>query len=170
MFVHLTKRTKFLVRVRSFPVGWFTNCLLKVQFVCRIAALMPFVFTNKSSTILEPTFQMDQLHDPADFFATYEKFENTCKELKKQRGEDPNEPQILTTARQRRPEIPRRKTSYRHHVYCSQPENDVLSSQEALQDTVESQPIHDSQHEAVTPNNQPKEKEVAGELMPLKFN
>ncbi|MFS8018986.1 hypothetical protein Hanom_Chr15g01398551 [Helianthus anomalus] len=43
MFVPLTKRTKFLVRVRSFikrtntnelPAERFTNCLLNVQFVC----------------------------------------------------------------------------------------------------------------------------------------
>ncbi|MFS7950696.1 hypothetical protein Hanom_Chr07g00586221 [Helianthus anomalus] len=43
MFVHLTKRTKFFVRVRSFikrtntnelPANHFTNCLLDVQFVC----------------------------------------------------------------------------------------------------------------------------------------
>ncbi|MFS7890301.1 putative SecY/SEC61-alpha family, SecY domain superfamily protein [Helianthus anomalus] len=55
MFVHLTRRTKFLVRARSFirtefliyassvikrtninelPVKWFTNCLLNVRFVC----------------------------------------------------------------------------------------------------------------------------------------
>ncbi|MFS7942363.1 hypothetical protein Hanom_Chr06g00487531 [Helianthus anomalus] len=44
MFVHLTKRTKFLVRVRSFikqmntnelPAEQFMNSSLKVQFVCR---------------------------------------------------------------------------------------------------------------------------------------
>ncbi|MFS7961662.1 hypothetical protein Hanom_Chr08g00717731 [Helianthus anomalus] len=43
MFVHLTKRTKFFVRVRSFikrtntnelPAERFMNCSLKVQFVC----------------------------------------------------------------------------------------------------------------------------------------
>ncbi|KAJ0647361.1 hypothetical protein HanOQP8_Chr15g0558831 [Helianthus annuus] len=43
MFVHLTKRTKFLFRVRSFikrtntnelPAERFTNCSLNVQFVC----------------------------------------------------------------------------------------------------------------------------------------
>ncbi|MFS7925255.1 hypothetical protein Hanom_Chr04g00282491 [Helianthus anomalus] len=43
MFVHLTKRTKFFVRVRSFikrtntnelPAERFMNCPLKVQFVC----------------------------------------------------------------------------------------------------------------------------------------
>ncbi|MFS8007501.1 hypothetical protein Hanom_Chr14g01261711 [Helianthus anomalus] len=68
---------------------------------------MCYTIDSQSSTILEPTFQKDQLHDPDDFFAAYEKFENTRKELKKQRGEDPNEPQIPTTARQRRPEMPR---------------------------------------------------------------
>ncbi|KAL8226156.1 hypothetical protein R6Q57_018713 [Mikania cordata] len=115
--------------------------------------------TSQPSTILEPIFQMDQLHDPEDFFAAYEKFENTVKELKRQRGEDPNEPKIPITARQRRPEIPRRKSSYQHHVYSSQPENDTLFSQETLQDTIESQPIHYSQHESVTPNCQSKEKE-----------
>ncbi|MFS7976029.1 hypothetical protein Hanom_Chr10g00887691 [Helianthus anomalus] len=93
---------------------------------------MCYTIDSQSSTILEPTFQMDQLHDPADFL---QPMRNTRKELRKQRGEDPNEPQIPTTARQRRPEMPRR-TSYQHHVYSSQPENDVLSSQEALQDTV----------------------------------
>ncbi|KAD6118691.1 hypothetical protein E3N88_09962 [Mikania micrantha] len=120
--------------------------------------------TSQPSTILEPIFQMDQLHDPEDFFAAYEKFENTVKELKRQRGEDPNEPKISITARQRRPEIPRRKSSYQHHVYSSQPENDTLFSQETLQDTIESQPIHDSQNESVTPNCQSKEKEVAGSV------
>ncbi|MFS7906238.1 hypothetical protein Hanom_Chr01g00056961 [Helianthus anomalus] len=43
MFVQLTKRTKFFVRVRSFikrtninelPAERFLNCSLKVQFVC----------------------------------------------------------------------------------------------------------------------------------------
>ncbi|MFS7938430.1 hypothetical protein Hanom_Chr05g00439601 [Helianthus anomalus] len=43
MFVHLTKRTEFFVRVHSFikrtntnelPVKRFMNCSLKVQFVC----------------------------------------------------------------------------------------------------------------------------------------
>ncbi|MFS7893614.1 hypothetical protein Hanom_Chr00s001118g01674291 [Helianthus anomalus] len=43
MFVHLTKRTKFFVRVRSFikrtntnelSAERFMNCSLKVQFVC----------------------------------------------------------------------------------------------------------------------------------------
>ncbi|MFS7981754.1 hypothetical protein Hanom_Chr10g00954711 [Helianthus anomalus] len=42
MFVHLTKRTRFLVRVRSFikllntnelPTKWFTHCSLNVLFV-----------------------------------------------------------------------------------------------------------------------------------------
>ncbi|KAI3670481.1 hypothetical protein L1987_87816 [Smallanthus sonchifolius] len=117
--------------------------------------------SSQPSKILEPTFQMDQLHGPEEFFAAYEKFENTIKELKRQRGEDPNEPKIPTTARQRRPEIPRRKISYQHHVYSSQPENDTLLSQATLQDTTESQPIHNSQHESITPNCQSKEKEVA---------
>ncbi|KAI3806878.1 hypothetical protein L1987_22796 [Smallanthus sonchifolius] len=120
--------------------------------------------SSQPSTILEPTFQMDQLHGPEEFFAAYENFENTIKELKRQRGEDPNEPKIPTTARQRRPEIPRRKISYQHHVYSSQPENDTLLSQETLQDTIESQPIHNSQHESTTPNCQSKEKEVAGSV------
>ncbi|MFS7907959.1 hypothetical protein Hanom_Chr01g00077581 [Helianthus anomalus] len=43
MFVHLTKRTQFLVRVRLFnkrtntnepPTKQFTNCLLNVWFIC----------------------------------------------------------------------------------------------------------------------------------------
>ncbi|MFS7995040.1 hypothetical protein Hanom_Chr12g01113281 [Helianthus anomalus] len=43
MFVHLTKQTKFLVRVRSFikrtntnklPAEGFTSCSLSVRFVC----------------------------------------------------------------------------------------------------------------------------------------
>ncbi|MFS7916758.1 hypothetical protein Hanom_Chr03g00181101 [Helianthus anomalus] len=43
MFVHLTKRTKFLVRVRLFnkqtntnelPAERFTNCSLNVWFIC----------------------------------------------------------------------------------------------------------------------------------------
>ncbi|MFS7960610.1 hypothetical protein Hanom_Chr08g00705091 [Helianthus anomalus] len=43
MFVHLTKRTKFLVRIRLFnkrtntdglPVKRFTNCSSNVWFVC----------------------------------------------------------------------------------------------------------------------------------------
>ncbi|KAI7754954.1 hypothetical protein M8C21_026767 [Ambrosia artemisiifolia] len=120
--------------------------------------------TRQPSTVLEPTFQMDQLHDPEEFFAAYDKFENTIKELKRQKGEDPNEPIIPANARQRRPEIPRRKVSYQHHVYSSQPENNALSSQEAPQNTIESQPMHDSQHETVSPNRKSKEKEVAGSV------
>lgn len=54
-------------------------------------------------------------------------------------------------------------------MYASQPENDTVSSQETLQDTIGSQPIHDSQHGSATPGGQPKEKEVAGEFMLLKF-
>ncbi|MFS7967183.1 hypothetical protein Hanom_Chr09g00782811 [Helianthus anomalus] len=43
MFVHLTKQTEFLVRVRSFikrtntnelPAEGFMNCLLNVWFIC----------------------------------------------------------------------------------------------------------------------------------------
>ncbi|MFS7981891.1 hypothetical protein Hanom_Chr10g00956401 [Helianthus anomalus] len=43
MFVHLTNRTKFLVRIHSFikrtninelPAKRFTNCSLNVRFVC----------------------------------------------------------------------------------------------------------------------------------------
>ncbi|MFS8027976.1 hypothetical protein Hanom_Chr16g01505041 [Helianthus anomalus] len=46
MFVQLTKRTKFLVRVRSFikgtntnelPAERFINCSLKVRFVCSLS-------------------------------------------------------------------------------------------------------------------------------------
>ncbi|XP_076920309.1 uncharacterized protein LOC143581391 [Bidens hawaiensis] len=119
--------------------------------------------TSQPSTIVEPTFKMDQLLDPENFFAAYEKFENTNKELKRLRGEDPNESKIPTTTRQRRPEIPRRKISYQHHVYSSQPENDTLLSQETLQDTTETQPIQDTQQSA-TPNCQSNEKEVAGSI------
>ncbi|XP_076902341.1 centromere protein C-like [Bidens hawaiensis] len=121
--------------------------------------------TSQPSTIVEPTFKMDQLLDPEDVFAAYEKFENTKKELKRQRGEDPNEPKIstTTTTRQRRPEIPRRKISYQHHVYSSQPENDTLLSQETLHDTTETQPIQDTQ-QSVTSNCQSNEKEVTGSI------
>ncbi|MFS7943857.1 hypothetical protein Hanom_Chr06g00505131 [Helianthus anomalus] len=50
MFVHLTKRTKFLVRVRSFikrtntselPAEWFTNRSLNVRFVCSPTSKAP---------------------------------------------------------------------------------------------------------------------------------
>ncbi|MFS7890021.1 hypothetical protein Hanom_Chr00s000006g01613871 [Helianthus anomalus] len=60
---------------------------------------MCYTIDSQSSTILEPTFQTDQLHDPADFL------------------------QPMRSSK--------RRTSYQHHVYSSQPENDVLSSQEA---------------------------------------
>ncbi|MFS7925805.1 hypothetical protein Hanom_Chr04g00289421 [Helianthus anomalus] len=49
MFVHLTKRTKFLVCVRSFikrantnklPDEWFTNCSLNIQFICNPSTLI----------------------------------------------------------------------------------------------------------------------------------
>ncbi|KAJ0744865.1 putative alpha/Beta hydrolase [Helianthus annuus] len=45
MFVYLTKRTKFLVRVHLFnkptdtnelPAEWFTNCSPNVWFICRV--------------------------------------------------------------------------------------------------------------------------------------
>ncbi|KAI3700434.1 hypothetical protein L2E82_45062 [Cichorium intybus] len=38
------------------------------------------------STILEPILEVKQLQSPEEFFAAFEKFENTQKELKRQRG------------------------------------------------------------------------------------
>ncbi|KAI3773375.1 hypothetical protein L1987_47902 [Smallanthus sonchifolius] len=107
---------------------------------------------SQPSTNLEPVFQFDQLQDPEEFFAAYEKFVNTVKELKRQRGEDLNESIIPTTARQRRPEIPR------------QSQSDTSFSQETLQDTFEIPTVHSSQQESATPNCQSKEKEVAGSI------
>ncbi|MFS7950585.1 hypothetical protein Hanom_Chr07g00584941 [Helianthus anomalus] len=46
MFVHLTKRMKFIVCVclfskrtntNEFPTKWFTNCSLNVWFVCSLS-------------------------------------------------------------------------------------------------------------------------------------
>ncbi|GKA56996.1 hypothetical protein Tco_0756068, partial [Tanacetum coccineum] len=121
------------------------------------------------STIPEPTLQMDQLRDPDEFFAAYERFENAKKEIRRQRGEDPNETEVsttttTTTVRQRRPELPRRKTSYKHHVYSSQPESDTSFAQETLQEDIGSQPTFYSQQESVIANGESQEEEVAGSV------
>nr|GEX13118.1 centromere protein C-like isoform X1 [Tanacetum cinerariifolium] len=120
---------------------------------------------SDSSTILEPTLQMDQLRDPDEFFAAYERVENAKKEIRRQIGEDPNEAKVsTTTVRQRRPELPRRKTSYKHHVYSSQPESDTSFAQETLQEDIGSQPTFYSQQESVIANGESPEEEVAGSV------
>ncbi|PWA73460.1 centromere protein C/Mif2/cnp3 [Artemisia annua] len=121
------------------------------------------------STILEPTLQMDQLRelrDPDKFFAAFEKLENAEKEIRRQRGEDPNETKVstTTTVRQRRPELPRRKTSYKHHVYSSQPESDTSFAQETLQNDVRSPPTFYSQQEPVIANCESQEEDVVGSV------
>lgn len=121
------------------------------------------------STILEPTLQMDQLRelrDPEEFFAAYEKLENAKKEIRRQRGEDPNEPNVstTTTVRQRRPELPRRKTTYKHHVYSSQPESDISFAHETLQNDVRSPPTFYSQQEPVIANCESQEEDVVGSV------
>ncbi|GJT73812.1 centromere protein C/Mif2/cnp3 [Tanacetum coccineum] len=119
---------------------------------------------SDSSTILEPTLQMDQLRDPDEFFAAYERLENAKKEIRRQRGEDPNEAKVsTTTVRQRHPELPRRKTSYKHHVYSSQPESDTSFAQETLQEDIGSQPTFYSQQESVIAGES-QEEEVAGSV------
>nr|GEV07229.1 centromere protein C-like [Tanacetum cinerariifolium] len=119
------------------------------------------------STIPEPTLQMDQLRDPDEFFAAFESLENAKKEIRRQRGEDPNETEVSTTAtavRQRRPELPRRKTSYKHHVYSSQPESDTSFAQEMFQENIGSQPTFYSQQESVITDGESQEEEVAGSV------
>ncbi|KAI3684262.1 hypothetical protein L6452_33483 [Arctium lappa] len=121
--------------------------------------------TSQPSTVVEPSFQIDQLQDPEEFFAAFEKFENARKEMKRQRGgEDLNDGKISTTAGRRRPEIPRRKTSYKHHEYSSQSKNDTSFAQETLHDNIESPPVFCSQQESVTPNWKSKEDEVSGSI------
>ncbi|CAH1442534.1 unnamed protein product [Lactuca virosa] len=121
--------------------------------------------TSQSSTILEPSLELDHLQDPEEFFAAFEKFENTKKELKKQRGgEDVDEVETATTVRHRRPEIPRRKVSYKHHEYSSQSQEDTSVAQETLQDNIGSQPTQCLQQESFTPNHQCEEEEVTGSI------
>ncbi|XP_024971849.1 centromere protein C-like isoform X2 [Cynara cardunculus var. scolymus] len=121
--------------------------------------------TSQPSTVLEPSFQIDQLQDPEEIFAAFEKFENARKEMKRQRGgEDLNEAKVSTTARHRRPEIPRRKTSYKHHEYSSQSKNNTSFAQESLQDNIGSPPALSLQQEPGTPNWESKEDEVSGSI------
>ncbi|KVH98032.1 hypothetical protein Ccrd_023776 [Cynara cardunculus var. scolymus] len=120
---------------------------------------------SQPSTVLEPSFQIDQLQDPEEIFAAFEKFENARKEMKRQRGgEDLNEAKVSTTARHRRPEIPRRKTSYKHHEYSSQSKNNTSFAQESLQDNIGSPPALSLQQEPGTPNWESKEDEVSGSI------
>ncbi|KAI3512627.1 hypothetical protein L1887_19945 [Cichorium endivia] len=88
--------------------------------------------TSQPSTFVEPTLELDHLQSPEEFFAAFEKFENTKKELRRQRGEVDE----VKTARHRirRPEIPRRKVSYRHYEYTSQSQDDTSVVKETLQD------------------------------------
>ncbi|MFS7963939.1 hypothetical protein Hanom_Chr08g00744231 [Helianthus anomalus] len=61
MFVHLTKRTKFFVRVRSFikrtntnelPAARFMNCSLKVQFVCSPKSTLKLCHSNTTPRVI----------------------------------------------------------------------------------------------------------------------
>ncbi|XP_024979141.1 centromere protein C-like [Cynara cardunculus var. scolymus] len=118
--------------------------------------------TSQPSTTLEPSFQIDQLQNPDDFYAAYEKFENTRKEMKRQRGgEDLNEVKISMDARRRRPEISRRKVSYKHHDYSTNSESAMLSSQEILQEDIRNPPTQDSEQESVILNDS-QDENLAG--------
>ncbi|CAI9301921.1 unnamed protein product [Lactuca saligna] len=119
--------------------------------------------TSQSSTLVEPSLEIDHLQDPEEFFAAFEKFENTQKELRKQRGGgDVDEVKTSTTVRHRRPEIPRRKVSYKHYEYSSQSQDDTSVAQETLQDKIVSPipPTQCLQQESFTPNQQCEEEEV----------
>ncbi|MFS7985894.1 hypothetical protein Hanom_Chr11g01004051 [Helianthus anomalus] len=63
MFVHLSKRTKFFVRVRSFikrtntnelPTERFVNCSLKVRFVCSPRQIHLVAHSLKQQSTLKP--------------------------------------------------------------------------------------------------------------------
>lgn len=113
--------------------------------------------TSQPSTILEPRLEVNHLQTPEEFFAAFEKFENTKKELNRQRGiKEEDEVKTFTTARRRRPEIPRRKVSYRHYEYSSQSQDDTSVVQEKLQDNITSPPI--------ILNQQYEEDEVPGSI------
>ncbi|CAH1446298.1 unnamed protein product [Lactuca virosa] len=127
--------------------------------------------TSQSSTLVEPSLEIDQLQDPEEFFAAFEKFEitssfsnlDTQKELKRQRGGgDVDEVKTSTTVRHRRPEIPRRKVSYKHYEYYSQSQEYTSVAQETLQDKIVSPipPTRCLQQESFTPNQQCDEEEV----------
>ncbi|KAI3689502.1 hypothetical protein L2E82_47462 [Cichorium intybus] len=47
---------------------------------------LTFWCNDQPSTILEPILEVKQLQSPEEFFVAFEKFENTQKELKRQRG------------------------------------------------------------------------------------
>ncbi|KAI3685628.1 hypothetical protein L6452_34879 [Arctium lappa] len=73
-------------------------------------------------------------------------------------GEDLNEVNISMDARRRRPEISRRKVSYKHHDCSTNSESVMLSSQEILQDDIRNSPTQDSKQESVILNDAQDEK------------
>ncbi|KVH92994.1 hypothetical protein Ccrd_004958 [Cynara cardunculus var. scolymus] len=82
--------------------------------------------------------------------------------MKRQRGgEDLNEVKISMDARRRRPEISRRKVSYKHHDYSTNSESAMLSSQEILQEDIRNPPTQDSEQESVILNDS-QDENLAG--------
>ncbi|KAL0342041.1 UNVERIFIED_CONTAM: Centromere protein C [Sesamum calycinum] len=114
---------------------------------------------SQPSVSLEPTLNIDQLHDPDEFFDAYERMENAKKEIQKQLGgsiDNVNLYEPLNTARSRRPGILGKSYNYKHR-YSSEPsENDMLmASQNAVDQDIPSAPEGELQEKLVHPDPDP---------------
>ncbi|KAI4355677.1 hypothetical protein L6164_004425 [Bauhinia variegata] len=117
---------------------------------------------NHPTEILKPSLDIDNLKDPEEFFMAFERLEKAKKEIQKQMGGlsfEPNQEDISTNARQRRPGLlgnnQRRSAKYKHRYSLGTSDNNasVPSSQEAFEsgglelvseDTRESGALHAS--------------------------
>ncbi|XP_011072288.1 uncharacterized protein LOC105157576 isoform X2 [Sesamum indicum] len=114
---------------------------------------------SQPSVSLEPTLNIDQLHDPDEFFDAYERMENAKKEIQKQLGgsiDNVNLYEPSNTARRRRPGILGKSYNYKHR-YSSEPsENDMLmASQKAVDQDIPSAPEDELQEKLVHPDPNP---------------
>ncbi|XP_027121810.1 centromere protein C-like [Coffea arabica] len=73
--------------------------------------------TNKPPVTLEPSWDIDRLQDPEEFFSAFEKAENAKREIQRQEGgimDDSDKYDSSTRNRPRRPGILGKSVSYKH--------------------------------------------------------
>ncbi|XP_073060028.1 centromere protein C-like [Primulina eburnea] len=117
----------------------------------------PFTLkTSLSQPIsLDPSLDIDKLQDPDEFFDAYERLEKAKKEIQKQLGnsmDNVNEFKPSTKPRLRRQGILGKSYHYRHRYPSVSFENDMLYSQEVVEQHVPSVPRDEPAEKLITLN------------------
>ncbi|KAL0415287.1 UNVERIFIED_CONTAM: Centromere protein C [Sesamum latifolium] len=113
---------------------------------------------SQPSVSLKPTLNIDQLHDPDEFFDAYERAENAKKETKTVgcNIDNVNLYKPSNTARCRRPGILGKSYNYKHRISSEPSENDMLmASQETVDQGISSAPEDELQEKLVHPDPNP---------------